>query len=142
MRKKEGPGSESGSGSISQRHGSVNLDPDPDPHQNVMDPQHWRKQNSCHALIYCTRNCAIHIVQCNTFNFMLKFSLFRLWLNIHSTLGFSVVNSSLLYSMIVIPLCMFYHMLYAIAIYSVIEERDISKWLIWTFTFWESIYIS
>jgi hypothetical protein len=28
-----------GSGSISQRHGS--LDPDPDPHQNVMDPQHW-----------------------------------------------------------------------------------------------------
>ncbi len=29
----------SGSGSISQRHGSV--DPDPDLHQNVMDPQHW-----------------------------------------------------------------------------------------------------
>ncbi len=28
----------SGSGSISQRHGSV----DPDPHQNVMDPQHWK----------------------------------------------------------------------------------------------------
>ncbi len=27
----------SGSGSISQRHGSS----DPDPHQNVMDPQHW-----------------------------------------------------------------------------------------------------
>jgi hypothetical protein len=27
-----------GSGSISQRHGSVNTDPDP--HQNVMDPQH------------------------------------------------------------------------------------------------------
>ncbi len=31
----------SGSGSISQRHGSA--DPDPDPHQNVMDPQHWIK---------------------------------------------------------------------------------------------------
>jgi hypothetical protein len=28
----------SGSGSISQRHGSADLDPDP--HQNVMDPQH------------------------------------------------------------------------------------------------------
>jgi hypothetical protein len=27
----------SGSGSISQRHGSV----DPDPHQYIMDPQHW-----------------------------------------------------------------------------------------------------
>jgi hypothetical protein len=35
--KTEGSGSESESGSISQRHGS----PDPDPHQNVMDPQHW-----------------------------------------------------------------------------------------------------
>jgi hypothetical protein len=30
-----------GSGLISQRHGSA--DPDPDPHQNVMDPQHWLK---------------------------------------------------------------------------------------------------
>ncbi len=27
----------SGSGSISQKHGSA----DPDPYQNVMDPQHW-----------------------------------------------------------------------------------------------------
>jgi hypothetical protein len=27
----------SGSGSISQRHGSE----EPDPHQNVMDPEHW-----------------------------------------------------------------------------------------------------
>jgi hypothetical protein len=27
----------SGSGSISQRHGSA----DPDPYQNVMDPKHW-----------------------------------------------------------------------------------------------------
>jgi hypothetical protein len=33
-------GSASGSGSISQRHGS----PNQDPHQNVMDPQHWRKE--------------------------------------------------------------------------------------------------
>jgi hypothetical protein len=31
----------SGSGSISQRHGSA--DSDPDPHQNVMDPQHCYK---------------------------------------------------------------------------------------------------
>ncbi len=30
-----------GSGSISQRHGSEA--PDPDPHQNVMDPQHWKQ---------------------------------------------------------------------------------------------------
>ncbi len=29
----------SGSGSISQRHGSA----DPDKHQNFMDPQHWTK---------------------------------------------------------------------------------------------------
>ncbi len=29
-----------GSGSICQRHRSA--DPDPDPHQNVIDPQHWR----------------------------------------------------------------------------------------------------
>ncbi len=27
-------------GCISQRHGSA--DPDPDPHENVMDPQHWK----------------------------------------------------------------------------------------------------
>ena len=32
-----------GSGSISQRHGSS--DPDPDPHQNVMDPQHWKNDS-------------------------------------------------------------------------------------------------
>jgi hypothetical protein len=31
----------SGSGSISQRHGTA--DPDPDPPQNVMDPQHCQK---------------------------------------------------------------------------------------------------
>jgi hypothetical protein len=35
----EGSGSASGSGSISQRHGSA----DPDPHQIVMDPQHCMK---------------------------------------------------------------------------------------------------
>ncbi len=34
-----GSGSEYGSGSISQSHGSA--DPDPAPHQNVLDPQHW-----------------------------------------------------------------------------------------------------
>jgi hypothetical protein len=34
----------SGSGSISQRHGSVDPDLDPDPPQNVMDPQHWLKK--------------------------------------------------------------------------------------------------
>jgi hypothetical protein len=31
----------SGSGSISQRHGSADPDLHPDPQQNVMDPQHW-----------------------------------------------------------------------------------------------------
>ena len=36
----EGPGSESGS--ISQMHGSA----DPDPHENVLDPQHWLKDNN------------------------------------------------------------------------------------------------
>ncbi len=36
MAKIAGSGSASGSGSISQRHGSA----DPDPHQNVMDPEH------------------------------------------------------------------------------------------------------
>jgi hypothetical protein len=35
----EGSGSESGSRSVSQRHGSA--DPDPDPHQNVLVSQHW-----------------------------------------------------------------------------------------------------
>jgi hypothetical protein len=38
MTKVAGSGYESGSGSISQRHGSPN--PDPYPYQNVMDPQH------------------------------------------------------------------------------------------------------
>jgi hypothetical protein len=37
----EGSGSESGSRSISQRHGST----DPDSHQNVMDPQHWLSED-------------------------------------------------------------------------------------------------
>ncbi len=32
-------------GSNSQRHGSA--DPDPDPHQNVMDPEHWKKYSDC-----------------------------------------------------------------------------------------------
>jgi hypothetical protein len=36
-----GSGSDFGSGSICQRHGSA----DPDPHQNVMDPQHWKNIN-------------------------------------------------------------------------------------------------
>jgi hypothetical protein len=42
---KKGVGSGVGSGSISQRYQSGDLDPlfrgtDPDPHQNVMDPHH------------------------------------------------------------------------------------------------------
>ncbi len=41
MTKIAGSGYESGSGSISQRHGSA--DPDPDPHQNVMNPELWKK---------------------------------------------------------------------------------------------------
>jgi hypothetical protein len=36
-----GSRSEAGSGSISQKYGPGN--PDPDPHQNVTDPQHWKK---------------------------------------------------------------------------------------------------
>jgi hypothetical protein len=36
--KTEGSGSASGSGSISQRHGSA--EPDLDTHHNVMDPEH------------------------------------------------------------------------------------------------------
>jgi hypothetical protein len=47
MTKIAGSGSESGSGSISQRHGSAY--PDPDPHQNVMDPQHRHKLNNEHV---------------------------------------------------------------------------------------------
>ncbi len=38
MKKMAGSGSESGSGSISQRHGSA----DPDPHQNVMDQEEFK----------------------------------------------------------------------------------------------------
>jgi hypothetical protein len=41
MTKIAGSGSKSGSGSISQRHGSAN----PDPHQNVMDPEHWLRNS-------------------------------------------------------------------------------------------------
>jgi hypothetical protein len=40
-------GPESGSGSISQRHGSA--DPDPDPQQNVMDPVHCRLDFHLHV---------------------------------------------------------------------------------------------
>ncbi len=48
MTKIAGSGSESGSGSISQRHGT----PDPDPHQIVMDPEHWLFLRS-YILIFC-----------------------------------------------------------------------------------------
>ncbi len=42
----------SGSGSISQRHGSA----DPDPLQNVMDPEHWIKfSNSCESVVEAVR---------------------------------------------------------------------------------------
>ncbi len=46
-------GSESGSGSIIQMHGSA----DPDPPQNVMDPQHWRKGGvkTTETKIHCPR---------------------------------------------------------------------------------------
>jgi hypothetical protein len=37
-----------GSGSISQRHGSA----EPDSPQNVMDPQHWLKQNFVPTLAF------------------------------------------------------------------------------------------
>jgi hypothetical protein len=45
MTKISGSGSASGSESISQRHGSTDPDTDPDPQQNVMDPEHWSKQD-------------------------------------------------------------------------------------------------
>ncbi len=43
----EGSGSAFGSGSIIQRHGSA----DPDPHQNVMDPEHCKKDEASHLII-------------------------------------------------------------------------------------------
>ncbi len=49
MTKIAGSGFASGSGSISQRHGS----PDPDPHQNVMDPEHWKKLCPPSSLAWC-----------------------------------------------------------------------------------------
>jgi hypothetical protein len=39
-------GVRTGPGSISQRYGSG----DPDPHQNVTDPQHWKKVKKCIVL--------------------------------------------------------------------------------------------
>jgi hypothetical protein len=44
MTKIAGSGSESGY--ISQRHGSADPDPDPDPHQNIMDTEHRKQQDS------------------------------------------------------------------------------------------------
>ncbi len=41
-----------GSGSISQRHGSAH--PDPDQHQNVMDPEHWKK-HAPKMVFFCRR---------------------------------------------------------------------------------------
>jgi hypothetical protein len=40
----------SGSESISQRHESADPDLDLDPHQNFMDPQHWRLQEIFYIL--------------------------------------------------------------------------------------------
>jgi hypothetical protein len=48
MKYVEGSGSESGSGSLSQRHGSA----DPDPHQNVMDPQYWFNITLCVSVVW------------------------------------------------------------------------------------------
>ncbi len=42
-----------GSRSISQRHGSA----DPDPHQNVMDPQHWRQECKRRFNIWLKHTC-------------------------------------------------------------------------------------
>jgi len=48
----------SGSGSISQRHGSK--DPDPDPPQNGMDPQHWKIQKMVgYVLCITCRDCSL-----------------------------------------------------------------------------------
>jgi hypothetical protein len=53
MTKIVGSGSASGSGAISQRHGSADQDPDLDPHQNVMDPQHKKceEDNAIFAVV-------------------------------------------------------------------------------------------
>jgi hypothetical protein len=42
----------SGSGFISQRHGSADPDPDPDPHQNVMDPQLAESRQNLKMIIF------------------------------------------------------------------------------------------
>jgi hypothetical protein len=44
-----------GVGSISQRYGSGN--PDPDPHQNVTDPQHWKKEREIILYFLKGENC-------------------------------------------------------------------------------------
>ncbi len=67
-------------GSISQRHGSADLDPDPQiPHQHVMDPQHWPKiPASWYSAILS--KVLLHVVCFNLFqmcvNHMLLFFVF------------------------------------------------------------------
>ncbi len=64
MTKIAGSGSESGSGSISQRH--VSAYPDPDPHQNVMDLEHrlggWRELGQAKIVSCKAVNVFIYIV--------------------------------------------------------------------------------
>ncbi len=64
-----------GSGSISQRHGSA--DTDPDPHQNVMDPQHWFWQRACRKLaaLHCTVRPAHAKFACHWWPVAYKFYL-------------------------------------------------------------------
>jgi hypothetical protein len=60
---KAGSGSESGSGSISQRHGSA--DQDPDPLQNVMDPEHCFLHRFLHAIVRYLTTSSYRYVKCD-----------------------------------------------------------------------------
>jgi hypothetical protein len=64
MTKIAGSGCRSGSGSISQRHGSA--DPDPDPHQNVIDPQHCMKQYVLYHMYYVPVSAAVSSILSGT----------------------------------------------------------------------------
>jgi hypothetical protein len=68
-----GSGSEPGSGSISQRHGSA----DPDPPQNVMDPQHWMHAAFLEDKVFTLRNTEIvfyeYYYRCRKANFKFFF---------------------------------------------------------------------
>ncbi len=85
MTKVAGSGSASGSGSISQRHGSA----DPDPHQNVMDPEHCPKVlerlfltvNGSHYifLFWCSYSNCTNVSTLHLLLLLQKLSWLRTW---------------------------------------------------------------